>query len=231
VLAPALSATLASLHRPRFVPLASEHDRLAWDCLLNRLRTARAGSTGGADGLHGALNLADLQHLRFDLFGKTAYTLFADRAFFSCSLSLRASSFPFGPLASLHREIRCACQRSAPPTGRYPQGLHDRCPSIAARGACSHRHRNRFRSNLSAPAARRILLFDPLILAATRPLLYCGLGRRDHLHGGARPVLATRAFLVTSGSARMLIARRDVPAERPPSSAARNLTDRLRSLA
>ena len=185
----------ASFIIARFRHLALIMITLGMGLLLHEAANSASWLTGGADGLQGVKIWPIFNTFRFDLYGNTAYAYSLVVLFLTFLVARRIINSPFGLSLRGIREnsVAHAGARRAEPRA-HPQDLHHlRRDGRASRARCSRRPPKRSRSNARLPALRRRAGdADP----RRRRAALWRARRRDHLHGGARPVLRHHAAVL-----------------------------------
>ena len=178
----------ASFIIARFRHLALIMITLGIGLLLHEAANSASWLTGGADGLQG-VNIWPLFGIfRFDLYGYTAYIYSLVVLFLVLPGRAADHQFAVRAFAARHprKFVAHAGARRAEPRA-HPQDLHHLGrDGRHRRRAAGADHRDRLARSARLPALRRRAGdADP---RRRRPALWRAR-RRDHLHGGARPVL------------------------------------------
>ena len=203
----------ASFIVSRFRHLALIMITLGMGLLLAEAANSASWLTGGADGLQGVKMWPIFNVFRFDLYGYVAYSYSLIVLFLVFPAGAAHHQFAVRPVAARHpreRDPHAGARRAEPRA--FAQDLHDRGRHRRhRRRAADADHRDGFARNARLPALRR-RAGDPdprrRRAALWRPR------RRDHLHGGARPVLRQHAAVLVFLDRHAAGRRRDVPAER-----------------
>ena len=206
---------LTSFIIARFRHLALIMITLGLGLLLAEAANSASWLTGGADGLQGVRMWPLFGVFDFDLYGVTAYAYSLAVLFLSFLVARRLINSPFGLSLRGIRENAVRMPAIGAPSRAHIRKIY----TIAAvhgrrrrRGAGAD-HRDGVARSAELPALGR-RAGDPHS-RRRRPALWRPR-RRDHLHGGARPVLRHQSAVLVFLDRRAADRRGDVPAERHP---------------